>query len=137
VEGGLKMILKSGCAFSPHQGIRVLIVSRLTENDGQTPSPNLIKLARENIWIPCLAPRSKTVGAWYRKEIDWEQFQHQYEEYLNSPPGQEAVKYLYRLLKNHGVVKVLCVEETPEHCHRSLLLEYMKKKYPGIEIEMN
>lgn len=131
------MILKSSCAFKiPGQesGYRVLIVSRLTYNDGITPNPKLIKISEKTRWIPELAPQPKTVGAWYRKEIDWAEFRRQYTEYLRSNKGGEALSILLKLLQQYQTVTVLCVEETHEHCHRSLLLEHIHLTHPHIQI---
>ncbi len=132
------MILRSSCAFkskTSEDGFRILIVSRLTEKDGVTPDLQLMKVATSaDCWMPPLAPRPRTVGAWYRNEITWDQFRTYYTEYLESPEGQSALGVLYCILKEKSVVTVLCVEETPQYCHRSLLLEYMQKKYPEIEI---
>jgi uncharacterized protein (DUF488 family) len=30
---------------------------------------------------------------------------------------------------------LLCSEETPHHCHRRLVAEYLKEKWDGIEIQ--
>ena len=133
------MILKSACAFSDldsNDGFIVLIVSRLTKNDGQTPDPVLQKIAQRHAdcWRKDLAPPLKTVGAWYRKEINWQQFSDQYQVYLASIKGQEATDNLYQTIKQKRVVTVLCVEDTCHLCHRGLLLDFMKKKYPDIEI---
>ncbi|MBU0722792.1 DUF488 domain-containing protein [Patescibacteria group bacterium] len=45
----------------------------------------------------------------YRKEIPWEDFEKRYFEFL------AEMKFLNRLL--------MCVEETPEKCHRRFLAE--------------
>lgn len=29
---------------------------------------------------------------------------------------------------------LLCSEETPDHCHRRLVAEYLQKKWPNVEI---
>ncbi len=131
------MILKSSCAFkvpSQDAGYRVLIVSRLTKSDGKTPDSKLIEISEKAHWIPELAPKPKTVGAWYRKEIDWDEFSRQYVEYLNSNKGKEALSILCKLLEQYQIVTVLCVEETHEHCHRSLLLEHIHLLRPDIQI---
>ncbi|MDQ5889593.1 MAG: hypothetical protein QG609_86 [Patescibacteria group bacterium] len=133
------MILKSACAFShtnSETDFAILIVSRLTQNDGKTRDPYLCEIAQryEDCWRPELAPRPKTVGAWYRKEINWQEFSDQYLTYLKSETGQVATSKLYETIKQKKVVTVLCVEDTCDHCHRSLLLDFMEKKYPDIEI---
>lgn len=130
------MILKSGCAFkqySPEETL-VLTTSRLTKNDGVTPDPDLEQVAVWNHWITGLAPNPKAVGAWYRGEISWKEFTRLYREHLSTNAGVAATNFLYQLVKERGPVTVLCVEDTPEHCHRSILLDYMKEKYPEIEV---
>ena len=102
-------------------GIRISIMSRHTENDGITPNPEITDESYD-FWIPELAPPLKLVGAYYRNEVYWDQFKDNYISHIRSNEIYKKVDLLSGLSLDMNVT-LLCVEETPELCHRRLLAE--------------
>ncbi|HSU72838.1 MAG TPA: DUF488 domain-containing protein [Candidatus Binatia bacterium] len=120
---------------SPEDGIRICVLSRLTENDGKTPVPALVRGELFDEWLPRLAPPAKTVGAWYRKEINWVEFARQYLHYLRTPLAAQEVKYVARRALEADLT-LLCVEETSTFCHRSILVNECKYREHNLEIRI-
>lgn len=120
-------------SFEESDGLRICVMSRLTENDGKTPSPKLAKGKFFDIWNKLLAPPENLVGAWYREELKWEQFTEQYLDHLYS---EKILLHLERLASNALTqdITILCVEKTPEYCHRKLLAEECQKIEPSLEV---
>lgn len=67
-----------------------------------------------------------------RKIIDWEEFEARYLEYLRKDP--EAIKKLDELisLAEESTITLLCVEESPDYCHRSLLAKECQRRNPAL-----
>ncbi|WP_297273549.1 DUF488 domain-containing protein [uncultured Bacteroides sp.] len=76
----------------------------------------------EYVHIIDFAPTKDLLSKWRKEEVNWEQY----------------TKVYLGLLKERGIIKkygvkcfdnscFLCSEETPEMCHRRLLVEYMKE----------
>lgn len=76
-----------------------------------------------------MAPSKELLKAWRNKEIDWVQYT---ERYLKEIGERKVVeKTTLKYLKNGCL---LCSEHEEGHCHRRLLAEKLKGKYPKIEI---
>ena len=121
-------MLKTKCIFSPIEesdGIRISVMPRHTLNDEITLNPK-INPHSYNFWLPSLAPPLKLIGSYYRRDLPWEEYETKYLEYLRQIQISINVKNLARIsLKSD--VSLLCIENTPEHCHRRLLAEECKK----------
>ena len=61
----------------------------------------------------------------YKKNIDWKGYQQIYRKLIEN--RKIAQKYN---IENFDGACFLCSEETPEQCHRRLLVEYFKELYP-------
>jgi uncharacterized protein YeaO (DUF488 family) len=131
-------MLKSKCILaekSVDDGQRISIMSRHTLNDGKTPD--------ERIWVDSFDmhlsdfwPSPKLVWKYYRNEIDFENYSKEYKESLH--PKQDAIKKIIEdaLIKN---ITVLCIEESPEFCHRKIFIETAQElaKIMWVDLEIN
>lgn len=68
------------------------------------------------------APTKDLLDKWHKQEVTWKEYEGIYSSLLKERD----------ILKKYGVKQFdgacfLCSEETPENCHRRLLVEYMKK----------
>jgi len=108
-------------------------MSRHTLSDGVTPHPG-IRVEFYDEWLAELAPRPNLVGDYYKRGLDWRRFEEGYIEYLRSRVS-DAVKTLANraLVQN---ITLLCIEETPEKCHRRLLAEECVKHEPTLETKI-
>lgn len=119
------MSLSTGCILSPRQesnGTRISVMSRHTLDDGVTPDERIIAWIHFDEWAPKLAPPPKIVWAFYRGGLNWQEYIEAYNGYLKTTDIQELVRQLIeRALKQD--ITILCIEDTPEYCHRRLLAE--------------
>lgn len=75
------------------------------------------------------APTKELLEKYRKKQISWDTYSKEYLDLIR-----------YRRLENKvGAVELdhaclLCSEDLPEKCHRRLLAEYFKEKYPEIEV---
>ena len=127
-------MIYTGCILKNNSiGKRISVMSRHTLNDGITPHPS-INCDSYDEWIKILAPSGKLVGGYYRKEIDWDLFSAKYLDELMEREKRLAVEKLaIRALSEDFTL--LCIEESPEKCHRRLLAEECKKYLPQIKIQ--
>jgi uncharacterized protein (DUF488 family) len=85
----------------------------------------------EYVHIPKLAPTAEILDPYKkRKNGDWPLYERQFLDLMRARQIEETVS---RDLLDGGCL--LCSEETPHHCHRRLVAEYLKEKWDGIEIE--
>lgn len=134
-------MLRSACIYTeprPEDGLRVSIMSRHTENDGETPDLRIVEGISYIKWWKELAPLDNTVGRYYGDRIDFEGLRDEYFERLCSDPFSiSRVRQLIRIAEEEDVT-VLCKEPTEmaRKCHRSLLLDFCLDISPGLEIDV-
>ena len=117
---------------SQDDGIRISIMSRHTLPDGVTLDPE-IKLESYDDWRPELSPPPTLIGAYYKRGMGWDEFAREFNAFLQQAKTQEA---LLRLTSRamHEDVTIMCVEDSPEHCHRRLVAEACQALAPELEI---
>jgi uncharacterized protein (DUF488 family) len=55
-----------------------------------------------------------------------------YRAHLTAPEAQETLAYLQATLDTPTCL--LCLEASPEHCHRRLVAEALRARVPGLEV---
>ena len=121
-------MLKTKSILLPKEGsdgMRISVMSRHTLNDGITPHPQ-INSSSYDLWLPNLAPPAKLLGDYYKRGLPFEQFKEQYLSYINQHNIQIEVRYIAKKSVD-SVITLLCIEESPEYCHRKILSEECKK----------
>ena len=113
-------------------GFRISIMSRHTLEDGLTSHP-LINTSCYDLWLPIFAPPTKLLGDYYKRGLSWDDFSNAYQNYLKLPRISVEVQNLAVKSLNY-IVTLLCVEDTPEYCHRRLLAEECKKYSPHLSL---
>lgn len=126
-----KSILKPKDKFD---GTRISIMSRHTLNDGLTPHPN-INNSNYDKWLPIFSPPIKLLGDYYKRGLPWIQFEKKYLEHIRKPEVQTEVQNLARMSLN-SMITLLCIEESPEYCHRKILAEECKKYQPSLVLSI-
>ncbi len=96
-------------------------MSRHTLNDGKTPD---VRLTSDifNIHAPELAVPAKLVWKYYRNEITFDDYAKEYIHYLSNSQNEKVVMLIKEALIRN--ITVMCIEETPEKCHRRIFIEY-------------
>lgn len=75
--------------------------------------------------LPNLAPTEEILKAYKKGSITW----GEYEEKFNKILQERKIERLFRVDQLEDVC-FLCSENIPEHCHRRLVVEYLKNKLP-------
>jgi len=115
-------------------GLRISVMSRHTLNDGITPHPEITD-SSYNQWLQILAPPVKLIGDYYKRGLPWEQFEQKYLDYIRSSNVQTEVQKLAERSLD-SVITLLCIEESPEFCHRRLLAEECKRYQPNLVLSV-
>jgi uncharacterized protein YeaO (DUF488 family) len=113
----------------PDGGIRISVMSRMTANNGLTP----LEGVSFDEWRKDFAPSGKLVGAYYRGEVSWEEFEKRYLDFLRSDEMKPEIEAFAKRCANETIT-LMCIEDTPEKCHRRLLAEELQKYQPQLKI---
>ena len=115
-------------------GLRISVMSRHTLNDGVTPHLEITDSSYDR-WLQILAPPAKLIGDYYKRGFPWEEFEQKYLAYIRSSNIQTEVQ---KLAENSldSVITLLCIEDSPEFCHRRLLAEECKKYQPNLVLSV-
>jgi len=120
-------------------GVRRLVDVRLnnvSQLAGFTKKDDLRYFAKaicgiEYLHLPELAPTAAILDGYKKqKSPDWRAYERQFLDLLRSRRIEELVS---RELLDGACL--LCSEETPEHCHRRLVAEYLRASWGEVEIE--
>jgi uncharacterized protein (DUF488 family) len=77
-----------------------------------------------------LAPTAEILDA-YKKDHDWPAYKRKYLQLLAE---RDALAIGRQLLERYQCPCLLCAEDTPDHCHRRLLAEYLAERIGNLEI---
>lgn len=80
-------------------------------------------------YMPDFAPTKELLSDYQNKRIDWVDYQKIYQGLIEN--RKILTSYDVQAFDN---CCFLCSEETPEQCHRRLLVEFFKKHNPDIQI---
>jgi uncharacterized protein (DUF488 family) len=80
--------------------------------------------------LPELAPTQEMLDAYKKRKGDWDAYERQFLELMRARRIEDGAG---RLLADGDCL--LCSEETPEHCHRRLVAEYLRDKRGDVEIK--
>ena len=131
-------MLKTKCILAPAErsdGLRISVMSRHTENDGVTPHPQITSANYHEWHRRDFAPPGTLVGRYLRGWIKWPEYEERYLAYLREPQRAMRLKQLARRALSENIT-LMCVEPTPEHCHRRILAEECQRLLPDLELEI-
>jgi uncharacterized protein (DUF488 family) len=81
--------------------------------------------------LPELAPTAEILDPYKKqKDGDWAVYERQFLDLMRSRRIEDSVSR-----ETLDGACLLCSEEKPHHCHRRLVAEYLKEKWPDIQIE--
>jgi uncharacterized protein YeaO (DUF488 family) len=78
---------------------------------------------------PLLAPTAEMLDTYKKLKGQWSDYER---EFLRLMQSREIESKVLRDQIADGCL--LCSEETPDHCHRRLVAEYLRDKWIGLEI---
>jgi uncharacterized protein (DUF488 family) len=79
--------------------------------------------------LPLLAPTQQMLDSYKKKRGDWQLYEKLFLELMRERQIEREVSR--EVLRN---ACLLCSEDTPEHCHRRLVAEYLRDKWSDVEI---
>jgi uncharacterized protein (DUF488 family) len=82
------------------------------------------------VHLPDLAPTPDILDAYKKQKGDWVTYERQFVELMRLRRIEDTVS---KEILDHACL--LCSEETPDHCHRRLVAEYLKEKWGDLEIQ--
>lgn len=80
-----------------------------------------------------LAPPSELMGDYYKRDLPWVQFEKRYLNHIRQIGLQNEIQTMAFKALNLDIT-LLCIEKSPEYCHRRLLAEECLKYEPGLEL---
>ena len=110
-------------------------MSRHTLEDGITPDPKIQKSCYD-LWLKILGPPAKLLGDYYKRGLLWEAFEAQYNQFITHKHQKKVIFYLASAALTRNLT-LLCVESSPEKCHRRLIAEACKRYQPDLEVRIN
>ena len=81
------------------------------------------------VHLPELAPTREMLDAYRKEHRDWDTYQREFLALLDA--RRIAKMGIKRTIANSCL---LCSEDTPEHCHRRLVAEYLNQHWGNVEI---
>jgi uncharacterized protein YeaO (DUF488 family) len=85
-----------------------------------------------DIWMPVLAPSRALLDDYFGKKIDWTGYCERFDKEILQGK-RDYLQLLIEMATKHAVT-ILCLEDTPEQCHRRLLVEECKRIDPTLEV---
>ncbi len=118
-------------------GVRRLLDVRLNNSSqlaGFAKKDDLAFFMRElcqadYLHLPQLAPTQDILDAFKKNKGDWRVYEFAFNALMVSRKVETTVE---EELLDHGCL--LCSEDTPEHCHRRLVAEYLQQHYPDLRV---
>ena len=78
---------------------------------------------------PLLAPTADILDAYRKKRIGWSEYEQAFLELLHN---RHVEKVIEPALLDNAVL--LCSEESPRHCHRRLVSQYLAAHWAEVEV---
>ena len=137
-------MLRTGCIYNgtPKEfGTRISVMRKHTDDDGKAPDPKIIDGKSFQRWEPGLGAPGWLIAWWYKgneqpganKLVRWQAFERDYRNYLRRKEVLEKARELGQEALERDVV-VLCKEELPKFCHRSILADVIRHEVPNLVV---
>jgi len=84
----------------------------------------------EYLHIPALAPTQSLLDAYKKKKGDWNVYEDRFLALMRERHIEDTISR-----EELDGACLLCSEETPDHCHRRLVAEYLRDKWGNLEIK--
>lgn len=83
------------------------------------------------LWVPDLAPSQrlfKYLDDWRGTLVEdyWHQYVEMFREELKQKPKLSSLRHLWQLSSQGVTVALFCYCQSPEHCHRSLVGDFLR-----------
>ena len=79
--------------------------------------------------MPVLAPTQEILDAYKKEKADWAGYEDQFETLMKARRIEDVLRGELR-----GSDCLLCSEDHPKHCHRRLVVEYLRRHWPEVQV---
>lgn len=117
-----------------NDGTRISVMNRHTLNDGITPDVT-IKPEMYDLWRPELSAPSNLLGDYYKRGLSWVDFEFAYLDYLSNPDIKPVLSELAHTAMRTNIT-ILCTEDSPQKCHRRLIVESCGLILPDLDVNI-
>ena len=113
--------------------VRISNTSQLAGFTKQTDLPFFLEelCGADYVAEPLLAPTIDLMRGFRKGRAGWEEYERGYRQLMAERRVEERL--------DRGIFDVptvlLCVEATPEHCHRRLIVEYLQEKWGDLTVQ--
>jgi uncharacterized protein YeaO (DUF488 family) len=80
--------------------------------------------ARIDGWMKELGTERDLIKKWKSGKVSWNEFEKEYRKSLN---GKEDILRDLAVRSRRGNITLLCTDKDPEHCHRTILADEIRK----------
>lgn len=102
------------------------------QDDGKTRDTRITEISYD-LWLKQFAPSFKLIGDYYKRNLQWNEYESRYLDEIRKIKNE--VKGLAKIAINMDIT-LLCIEDSPEHCHRKILAEECKKYQPSLVLDI-
>ena len=81
------------------------------------------------VHLPALAPTQQMLDEYKKQRGDWQTYEKQFLELMKQRRIEETIP---RAAIADGCL--LCTEDKPHHCHRRLVVEYLKQHWGDVDV---
>ena len=81
------------------------------------------------VHVPSLAPTKQLLDDYKKRRCDWSTYEIRFLELMRERRVEQTVA---RDIVSDGCL--LCSENTPDHCHRRLVVEYLDQHWGGLQV---
>jgi len=99
----------------PGDGFRILVMRTW---------PRGISKDRIDLWIEDVGTEKDLIRMWKEGKVTWKDFSRRY---VASLKGKETILRELGAKSKKGTITLLCTDEDPSRCHRTLLKEQIEK----------
>ena len=81
------------------------------------------------VHVPALAPTKELLDDYKKRRCDWNSYETRF---LNLMRERRVEQTVDKAIVSGGCL--LCSEDTPDHCHRRLVVEYLDRHWGGLQV---
>lgn len=118
-------------------GLRISIMSRHKWDPKIVSYTDINSISSEmfDYWFKDLAPSDILIGDYYKRNLPWEVFSERYLSEIKKDTKEDKVRKLANMALS-DTVTILCLEKSPEKCHRKLLAKEYQIYQPKLDLNI-
>lgn len=89
------------------------------------------------VYMPLLAPTPELLADYRKKQIDWTGYEPRFDAIMRERRIEDTLAEEHAALGQPFLQDgdcLLCSEHEPDQCHRRLVVEYLQRRWDGLEV---